>query len=135
MSFCLLAFLFDLAPYLGHAADITIGWDKCPEADIAGYKIHYGTTSGNYAYSVDVGNYGNCSISGLVEGQTYYFAASSYTVDNIESEFSKELVHTIPASQTSLPASGADEVKIWIEAEYGTKIDRILVTNVMSYAP
>jgi hypothetical protein len=104
-----------LGPDIGYAADVTVGWDKCPEPDIAGYRIHYGTTSGNYDYSVDVGNYDSCSISGLAEGQTYYFAATSYKADNIESVFSKELVHTvtttepdIPAPEPDIPTSGPD---------------------------
>jgi hypothetical protein len=97
-----------LGPDIGHAADVTVGWTKCPQSDIMGYKIHYGTTSGNYDYSVDVGNYDSCSISGLAEGQTYYFAATSYNADNIESVYSKELVHIMPTSEPDIPASEPD---------------------------
>jgi len=97
-----------LGPDIGHAADVTVGWDKCLESNIAGYKIHYGTSSGNYEFSVDVGNYTSCTISGLSEGQTYYFAANSYNTDKIESVLSTELIHTVPASEPDIPASEPD---------------------------
>jgi hypothetical protein len=100
------------------AAQVTLGWDP-PAGSVAGYKIYYGNTSGIYEHSVDLGNYESCTISGLAEGTTYYFAATSYNADNIESRFSAELIYTISGSETSLPPSGADEAKIWIEAEDG----------------
>jgi hypothetical protein len=102
---------------VAEAATVSIAWDRSAGTDIAGYKIHYGTTSGNYSFNVDVGNYASCAISGLAEGQTYYFAATSYTVDNLESALSKELVYAIPASGSKTPVSGGNEAKIWIEAE------------------
>ncbi len=80
----LLPFLLFLLPNIVHGADVTIRWDKSPESIIAGYKFHYGTSSGNYEFSVDVENYDSCSISELTEGQTYYFAATSSNVNNFE---------------------------------------------------
>lgn len=116
-NFINFAFRLEPCAAVADTATVMIGWDKCPESNIGGYKIHYGTSSGNYEFSVDVGNSTSCTISGLAEGLTYYFAATSYTVDNIESEFSTELVHTISASEITNPTDGAEEVKIWIEAE------------------
>ena len=46
--------------------------------------MHYGTISGVYAYNVNVGNNTSCTISGLEEGTTYYFAATAYNTNNIE---------------------------------------------------
>lgn len=91
-----------------HATQLTLGWDP-PAGSVAGYKIHYGTTSGNYEYSVDVGNYDSCTISGLLEGQTYYFAATSYNVDGIDSDFSEELVSTIPAAEALPTTTGGGQ--------------------------
>jgi hypothetical protein len=82
------------------AAQVTISWDKNPEANIAGYKMHYGTTRGSYDHSVDVGNYTSCTISGLEEGATYYFAATAYVFVNDESGFSEELAYTIPVADS-----------------------------------
>ena len=93
-------------------ATVTIGWDPPPEPDIAGYKVYYGTSSGDYQYSVDVGNFTSCTTSGLAEGTTYYFAAKTYDIDDVESEFSEELAFTVPVTNP-------EDVKLWIEAEDG----------------
>ena len=85
-----------LIPAITHAAQVTLAWDKNPEPDIAGYKMHYGTSSQNYDYTVDVGNYTSCTISGLQEGKTYYFASTAYDSDRNESNLSQEIAHTIP---------------------------------------
>jgi hypothetical protein len=99
LCFLLIALLFALCAMplpAANAAQVTLAWDKNPESDIAGYKIHYGTVSGSYDYSVDVGNFTSCTISGLTEGTTYYFAATAYNTSNIKSSFSLELAYTIP---------------------------------------
>ncbi len=78
------------------AATITVAWDKNAEMDVIGYKFHYGTVSKNYQHTVDVKNNTSCTISGLTEGTTYYFAATAYNDKNIESSLSEELAYTIP---------------------------------------
>jgi len=39
---------------LGPAEQVTLAWDPNTESDLAGYKIHYGTTSRSYTSTVDV---------------------------------------------------------------------------------
>jgi hypothetical protein len=107
---------------------VTIAWDKNLESDIAGYKMHYGTTSGSYDYSVDVGNYTSSAISGLAEGTTYYFAATAYNTNNIESSLSEELVHTIPIPPSPPPPVDTDGDGILDNDEintYGTDPNKI----------
>jgi PKD repeat protein len=103
------------------SAQITVIWDENSEIDIAGYKMHYGTTRGNYEYSVDVGNNTSCSISGLTEGTTYYLAATAYNTNNVESSFSEELVHTIAsqppvADLEAMPVSGVVPLMVTFDA-------------------
>jgi hypothetical protein len=111
---------FSLAPYasVADAATVTLGWDKNSEPDIAGYRMYYGTTSDRYDYSVDVGNYTSCTISGLQEGTTYYFSATAYNSNNFESDFSEELAYKIPVSDL-VDGEGSNPVTIWLEAEDG----------------
>ena len=83
------------------AADVTIAWDANTESDLAGYKFFYGTASGNYDFSVDVGNATSYTVANLEEGVTYYFVAKAYNTSYIESAFSEELVHTVVAPNTA----------------------------------
>ena len=80
------------------AADVQLAWDPNPEADVIGYKVYYGTASGSYSYSVDVGNRTDCIISDLEAGKTYFFAATAYNSSGKESSFSAEVAYVIPGS-------------------------------------
>ena len=97
----ILVFLITLitlfAAFTCTAADVTIAWDANTESDLAGYKFFYGTASGNYDFSVDVGNATSYTVANLEEGVTYYFAAKAYNTSYSESAFSEELVHTVVA--------------------------------------
>ena len=83
------------------AATVNFAWNASTGPNIAGYKMHYGTSSGNYTYNVNVGKNTSCSISGLTEGKKYYFAATAYNTSNAESAYSNELAYTIPTSSAS----------------------------------
>jgi hypothetical protein len=57
--------------------------------DLAGYKIYYGTSSGNYTSVIDAGNATTYTITNLSPG-AYYFAVTSYDISGIESAYSGE---------------------------------------------
>jgi hypothetical protein len=79
-----------------HGADVTLAWDPNPEASLKGYKVYYGSASGNYSFMVDVGNWTSLTISGLEAGKTYYFAATAYGPAGEESGMSDELRYDTP---------------------------------------
>src|SRR5207245_4056599 len=87
---CVIAATCSLAPALSSAAQVTLAWDPNTETDLAGYKLYYGTSSGSYPSSVDVGNLTSYTLSGLLEGQIYYFSATAYDLNVSESGFSNE---------------------------------------------
>ncbi|UCH21386.1 MAG: fibronectin type III domain-containing protein [Deltaproteobacteria bacterium] len=96
------------------AADVTLAWDPNSEPDLDGYVVYWGTASRYYTFSADVGNNTTYTISGLAEGQTYYFTATAYDSDNNESGYSNEVVHTIPAQDTDADGiADADEINIY----------------------
>jgi len=88
--------LCSLAPALSNAAQVTLSWDPIAEPDLAGYKLHYGISSRSYEFSVDVGNATSYTLSGLLEGQIYYFAVTAYDRSQHDSVFSNEVMSTAP---------------------------------------
>ena len=103
--FTLLAFALLLSPMVAYGATITLAWDANTESDLAGYKIHYGTTSRNYSDSIDVGNTTQHTLADLEDGATYYLAATAYDTYGNESAYSVELVHTISNPNHTITAS------------------------------
>jgi Concanavalin A-like lectin/glucanases superfamily/Fibronectin type III domain len=83
------------------AQNVTLGWPATTDPQIAGYDIYYGTASGNYTSSIAVGDTTSVTISNLVVGTTYYFAATSLNGQNQQSALSAEISYTVPPPQTS----------------------------------
>ncbi len=91
---------------------VALAWD--PEAaPVVGYMIYYGSAAGSYSAKIDVGNRTSYTVSGLVDGATYHFAATAYDAAHTESGFSNDVAAAIPsgmpvaqftASTTSGPA-------------------------------
>lgn len=103
LCFLLAVLLF---PVLTWSADVRLAWQPNSEADLAGYKIHYGAASGSYSATVDVGNVTAATISNLSEGITYYFSASAYNTAAVSSGYSNEVSYSVPASNRQpLPPS------------------------------
>jgi hypothetical protein len=105
--FALLVFVaFVLPTRDAHAAQATLSWvapttnvDGTPLTDLAGYKIHYGTASGNYSSAINVGNTTTSAVSNLNDGATYYFAVTAYDTSGMESAYSNEVSKTTAAVQ------------------------------------
>jgi hypothetical protein len=91
------------SPTAAAAADVTFGWEPSADPSVVGYNIYYGTVSQVYTNKVSTGNMTMATISNLVEGQTYYFAATTYDVLNQESVFSAEISYTVPLPDTNQP--------------------------------
>ncbi|MEW6003368.1 MAG: fibronectin type III domain-containing protein [Nitrospirota bacterium] len=85
----------------GSSNSATLGWeapttnaDGSLLTDLAGYKIYYGTVSGNYTAVIDVGNIRQYKVKDLEPG-TYYFAVTAYDTARNESDYSNEVSKTI----------------------------------------
>ncbi len=83
------------------AAQATLSWNPNSELDLAGYKVYYGNSTGSYQWSVDVKDVNSYTISNLVEGEEYFFAATAYDFSGNESGYSNEVSYDVPI--TSLP--------------------------------
>jgi len=69
---------------------VTLAWKPSTSPTTAGYKLYYGAASRAYTNAVDVGQSTMATISNLVAGTTYYFAATAYDSSGMESPYSNE---------------------------------------------
>ncbi|MCC6502897.1 MAG: fibronectin type III domain-containing protein [Deltaproteobacteria bacterium] len=75
-------------------SSVTFNDDGTPLVDLAGFKVYYGTQSGNYTNSTDISDPSTTStvVSGLTQDTTYYFAVTAYDTSGNESSFSNEVI-------------------------------------------
>jgi Fibronectin type III domain len=76
--------------YDTEAANIQLAWDP-PAEVVAGYKLYYGQSSGNYEMVIDIGNHTSYILSGLEGDQRYYFSVTAYDNAGNESLFANEV--------------------------------------------
>ena len=83
-------------------SDVTLSWDANTEADLAGYRLHYGNAPGIYDNQVDVGLVTIHTVADLPDG-TYYFALTAYDTSANESEYSNEVNTALDATPPANP--------------------------------
>jgi len=103
------AFLFLLAffpPRLA-AGILTLAWDPNTEDDLAGYKVYYGTRSGEYDFVINVGNVTRCTVRRLEPETLYYLALTAYDISQNESDFSEEVSAVAREGSPSSPSTSS----------------------------
>ena len=95
---CKLAFLLALFAgfQLAAAANVSLAWSASSDTNVVGYNVYYGTTSSNYTTKIPVGNASAITISNLICGTTYYFAATAVDSSGNESGFSNQTQFIVP---------------------------------------
>ncbi|WDT81373.1 MAG: fibronectin type III domain-containing protein [Candidatus Manganitrophus sp.] len=84
------------------AGDATLTWSANTEADLAGYRVYFGTASRTYGPSINVGKTTSHTLTGLAN-QTYFFAVTAYNTAGKESAFSVEVTKSITTPDTVAP--------------------------------
>ena len=86
----------------GGTETATLSWDAPTTntdgtdlTDLAGYKIHYGTSPGTYDSVIDVAKVTTYTVSDLTPA-AYYFVVTAYDEEGNESDYSNEVSKTIP---------------------------------------
>lgn len=92
------------------AGQLRVSWQANSDADLAGYKVYYGETSGSYSQVIDVGNTTNRVVDGLQENQDYFFAITAYDTAKNESGFSTEVSGRITVNDIIAPQQPATPV-------------------------
>ncbi len=77
-----------------YSMNLTLGWDPSPAPELEGYRVYYGTASGDYPNVINVGNWTSMKVSGLDPHTTYYFVATAYGASGEESVHTNEAVYT-----------------------------------------
>jgi len=86
---------------------VTLTWIPNTDPNVAGYNIYYGVASGTYTNMVNAGNATSTTISGLVAGVTYYFAATTYDSLGGQSGYSTEASYTVPPAPSNVQIRSA----------------------------
>ena len=73
------------------AGSLLLSWNPIQDSRLAGYKIKYGTASGSYTQSVDVGNNTSHTLQSLTEGTRYYLVIVGYDSNRVEGAASAEI--------------------------------------------
>jgi len=111
----------------------TTNTDGSPLTDLSGYKLYYGTTSGSYSTTIDVGNVTTYTLTNLAYG-TYYFSVMAYDTAGNHSVNSNEVpkteADTSPPTITSLTMpSTSSSLTVFISSITAT--DNVGVTGYM----
>ncbi len=73
------------------AGSLLVSWDPVQDSRLAGYRIRYGTFSGNYTGIADVGNNTSYLLQNLTEGTRYYLIIVPYDSDRTDGTASLEV--------------------------------------------
>src|SRR4051812_49322356 len=101
-------FLLALVPCLAEAQTLNLAWDASPTANISGYYIYAGTSTGNYnVLSQVVVPAGQTTYAfQATPGVKYFFAVSAFLADGTESSRAGEVIGGIPTLTQPANASG-----------------------------
>ena len=86
-------------------AGVQLAWDPSPGANIEGYRLSYGTTSGQYTVTIDVGNVTTFEFLEPDPFVKYFLAVRSYDTDGLVSPYSNEISTTPPLRVTGISSS------------------------------
>lgn len=78
---------------------VTVTWNASTDPTVVGYNVYGGVASRNYTNVLKLGIASSVTITGLLDGTTYYFAVTSRTGIGVESGYSDEASFTTPGQQ------------------------------------
>ncbi len=101
-AFAVLGLLCWSTPDLS-ADTVTATWNRNSESNIAGYILSYGTQSGTYSTTINVGNVTTKQVT-LSPGLRYYFVVQAYNTSSLVSPKSAEVFFDVGLVATGLPS-------------------------------
>jgi len=98
----------------GAAERLTLAWDPSPSADVAGYRLYWGTNTGAYQWVTNAGLVLTQSVV-LPHRGRWFFAATAVGTNGLESDFSSE----VSWESGPLPPVMAGETWVRLAPVYG----------------
>jgi hypothetical protein len=98
LSASLAAFAITVGP--ASTSSVTLGWiapktntDGTPLVGLAGFRVYYGTASGQYSQNVSIASPSITSVvlEGLGSGYTWYFSVTAVASGGVESAYATEV--------------------------------------------
>lgn len=80
------------------AQTVSLAWNASSSPDVTSYVVRYGTSSGAYSVTTNVGNQTSATVGGLQNGQTYYLAVAARNSAGVESLPSNEATYQVPVA-------------------------------------
>ena len=129
------------SPAFAAVQNCTFAWNARTEADLAGYKIRWGTTSGVYPNTITLGvvTTTTCSALGMTSAGTYYATIAAFDTSNQTGTYSSQISVTLatvvappttPTITTFSPTSGAVGNSVTIT---GTNFSSTLTSNTVKF--
>ncbi len=85
----------------GAQSSVTLAWNASTSTDVTAYNVYYGVASQTYTNMLPAGNVTNATVSGLVQGATYYFSVTALDAIGLESPHSNEISYTVPTTNSA----------------------------------
>lgn len=82
----MLAIALAITDQAARAGNVSLAWDPSESANIAGYKVYYGSAAGVYGTPIQIGNQTSYTVSGLAPG-TYYLTVTAFDDQGNESDY------------------------------------------------
>lgn len=121
-----------------NASEVALAWDSPTNningsvlSDLAGYKLYCGTSSRSYSTVLDLGNTNACKVADLSQGLTYYFAVTVSLRNDVQSDYSTELVWSAPDTTPPLISAPA-AVSVMAEANGLAAVPNLVQSVVVS---
>jgi hypothetical protein len=113
---------------------VTLAWNPSPDVTVTGYRLYYGAAPEQYTNSIVVGNITSGTVTGLVNGTTYYFTTTAYNESGIESPFSNEVSYTVAYSRLQIVAHATQAPVLTIEGVAGRIYEIEATENLVSWS-
>jgi hypothetical protein len=102
---------------------VALGWVASPSTDVTGYRVYYGTASGNYTASISLGTVTAATVPGLAAGVTYFFAVTAFNASGLESDLSNQMSFQPGLQGTSIGSAANGEMVLTMKGLIGQQYD------------